>query len=177
MRMASLFDARGAMDTNMNVQVFPILLLSLALTACEKLPDTGSASTPSHNQTPSGSLPLNRNMDPQQVQRGRLVYEQHCAACHGLEGRGQPGDWRVRNADGMYPPPPLDDSGHAWHHPTAVLRDAIREGSPPGEGKMPPWKDKLTDREINDVIVYIKSLWSDPIYRRWQEIEQRSMEH
>jgi mono/diheme cytochrome c family protein len=74
----------------------------------------------------------------------------------------------------MYPPPPLDDTAHAWHHATPVLRKAIEEGSPPGTGDMPSWKGKLTDRQIDDVIVYIKSLWSDEVYRHWLEIERQS---
>jgi mono/diheme cytochrome c family protein len=39
---------------------------------------------------------------------------------------------------------------------------------------MPSWKGKLTDRQIDDVIVYIKSLWSDEVYRHWLEIERQS---
>ena len=96
--------------------------------------------------------------------------------CHGAEGRGQAGDWRVRDADGHYPPPPLDDSAHAWHHPTAVLLEVIREGSPQGQGKMPAWKGKLTEQEMQDVVAYIKSLWSDPVYRLWSKMEQQSLE-
>ncbi|ODU47243.1 MAG: cytochrome C [Thiobacillus sp. SCN 63-374] len=92
------------------------------------------------------------------------------------EGKGQPGDWRVRDADGMFPPPPLDDSAHAWHHPTAALLEVIRDGSPQGQGKMPAWKGKLSEQEMQDVVVYIKSLWSDPVYRLWWKMEQQSME-
>ena len=46
----------------------------------------------------------------------------------------------------------------------------IRVGSP--EGGMPPWNGKLTNQEIDDVIIWIKSLWSDEIYDIWyKEIE------
>lgn len=51
----------------------------------------------------------------------------------------------------------------------------IREGSPPGAGGMPGWDDKLTNQEIADVIVWIKSTWSEEIYGTWyQEIEKNN---
>lgn len=146
------------------------LLAGLALTGCEDAP-SGPPVRPA-----TVEVPLDRGLDPAQVVRGQAVYEKHCLECHGAEGKGQPGDWRVRDADGFYPPPPLDDSAHAWHHPTEVLLEAIRDGSPPGEGKMPAWKDKLTEQEMQDVLDYIKSLWSDEVYRLWQQMEQHSLE-
>ena len=83
---------------------------------------------------------------------------------------------QVRDADGHYPPPPLDDSAHAWHHPTAVLLEAVREGSPEGEGKMPAWKGRLTEQQMQDVVAYIKSLWSDEVYALWLKMERQSLE-
>lgn len=155
-----------------------ILTIGLALSGCEKAEEkpadaTASASVPAHKPD---SVPDNW-LKPEQISRGRLVYEQHCQKCHGVEGKGQPGDWRQRRPNGMFPPPPLDDSAHAWHHPTAVLRKAIKQGSPPDLGDMPPMQGKLTDVEIDDVIVYIKSLWSPEVYRQWMEIEWRSLEN
>jgi mono/diheme cytochrome c family protein len=144
--------------------------LLLGLSACEKPAEQTAASGQTKTAAQAG-------LEPAQVERGRLVYMKNCQTCHGLDGKGQPGDWRVRKANGLYPPPPLDDTAHAWHHPTAVLRKAILEGSPPDMGDMPPWKDKLLGEEIDDVIVYIKSLWSDEVYRHWLEIERNALEN
>lgn len=119
----------------------------------------------------------NSQFDPAQAARGRKVYRANCQTCHGPEGKGQGGDWRIKRPNGWYPPPPLDDSAHAWHHPTAVLRKAIEQGSSPEFGDMPPWKDKLSSAEIDDVIVYIKSLWSAEVYQRWLEIERNATEN
>jgi mono/diheme cytochrome c family protein len=146
------------------------------LAACEKPTRESAVAAPAPVQPAADTDPLPRQHDPAQVARGRLVYDRHCAGCHGAEGRGQAGDWRVRDADGYYPPPPLDDSAHAWHHPTAVLLDVIRNGSEPGEGKMPALKNMLSEAEMQDVVVYIKSLWSDPVYQLWWKLEQQSLE-
>ncbi len=152
-----------------------LALLGLAIAAC------GKPAERSTDATASASAPVRQAavmpdiwLKPEQIERGRLVYEKHCLECHGAEGRGQPGDWRVKRANGMYPPPPLDDSAHAWHHPTAELKKRIKEGSPPDVGDMPAWQGKLTEAEIDDVVVYIKSLWSPEMFRHWIEIEMRA---
>ena len=32
---------------------------------------------------------------------------------------------------------------------------------------MPAWEGKLTEQQVDDVIVWIKSLWPDEIYDIW----------
>lgn len=105
------------------------------------------------------------------VMRGREVYTRHCQTCHGVDGVGAP-NWRKMDDDGMYPPPPLDGSGHAWHHTSAVLRDFILQGSKPGQGRMPAWRGRLADGEVADVIAWMQSLWPDELYAAWLRMEQ-----
>jgi mono/diheme cytochrome c family protein len=140
------------------------LLAVLALTACERTPSGTDAGPP------------DRYQDAQQIARGQAVYTQHCMACHGTDGKGPPGDWRIRDADGRFPPPPLDDSAHAWHHPTAALLETVRDGSPGGQGNMPAWNGTLSEQAMQDVVAYIKSLWSDPVYQLWWKMERQSLE-
>jgi mono/diheme cytochrome c family protein len=144
----------------------------LLLSACEQAPQPAVAQAPVGNN----AVPLSRNLDLGQVAHGHTVFEQHCAECHGPAGKGPAGDWRIRDANGMFPPPPLDDSAHAWHHPTTVLLEVIREGSPQGQRNMPGWKNKLSEQDMQDVVVYIKSLWSDEAYQLWSKMEQQSLE-
>ena len=157
-----------------------LLALSLALVAAcgrqdaaETRPKTAEKPAVEANWPPPR---VARNFDPAQVARGKGVYDRYCAACHGPAGQGQGGEWWVRGPDGKFPPPPLDDSAHAWHHPTQVLHRFIKYGSPAGTGNMPAWKAVLSDAQIDDVIVYIKSLWSDEVYAVWHDIERRSLE-
>lgn len=153
---------------SMKWKIFATLVVGLGLAGCDGAPAAGSID--------AAETVIERRLDPAQVARGKAVYEKFCLECHGAGGRGQPGDWRVRDAEGHFPPPPLDDSAHAWHHPTAVLLEVIREGSPPGQGKMPAWKGRLTEQEMQDVVVYIKSLWSDEVYKLWSKMERQSLE-
>lgn len=156
---------------SMKWKIFATLVVGLGLAACDQVPS--GASNPAREDDVAS---FKRTQDAAQVARGKQVYETHCLECHGEQGKGLAGDWRVRDADGMFPPPPLDDSAHAWHHPTAALLQTIREGSPPGMGKMPAWQGKLSEAEMQDVVAYIKSLWSDPVYELWMKLERQSLE-
>lgn len=138
----------------------------------------GSA-PPANEAAPSTTAPMAepinlapRKLDPGKIKRGEAVYRANCASCHGANGEATPG-WRTPSPEGRYPPPPLDGSAHAWHHSTETLEKMIREGSP-GPGGMPPWDGKLTNQQIDDVIVWIKSLWPDDVYEIWfKEIEHK----
>ena len=113
-----------------------------------------------------------RQYDKSVLARGERVFQTHCATCHGVNGEAKP-DWRIRGADGKMPPPPLDDSGHAWHHPRAWLKQMVVQGSPAGLGNMPAWGGKLSAQEIDEVVTYVTSLWSDAIYLQWlTKVEQ-----
>jgi mono/diheme cytochrome c family protein len=111
-------------------------------------------------------------LDPNQVARGRQVYIQNCARCHGQNAEGAP-NWQQPDARGDLPPPPHDDSGHTWRHSDAQLAEIIRNGlrdrfNKTPELTMPPFKGQLTDEEIAAVITYFKSLWSVE-HRAYQE--------
>jgi len=103
--------------------------------------------------------------------RGLKLYQKNCASCHGKNAEGTP-DWRKTEDDGMFPPPPLNGTGHTWHHPTKVLVNLIKNGTAKIGGKMPAWKDKLSDQEINDILAWIKAQWPDEIYAAWYTNDQ-----
>ena len=132
---------------------------SLATSAPASSSTTPGAVSSKHADEPM-QAPQNtvmRKLDSEKIRRGKIVYQTNCAVCHGKNGESTP-DWRKQGADGKYPPPPLNGSAHTWHHSTDTLTKTIREGSPPEIGNMPGWGDKLTDEEIDDVIVWITSI-------------------
>lgn len=108
------------------------------------------------------------------VQRGRALYQQHCAVCHGSNAQGA-ATWQRPDDRGNLPAPPHDDSGHTWRHPDGQLREIILDGQRDPFNKtpdltMPSFRDNLTDQEIDAVILYFKSLWSEE-HRRFQQEE------
>ncbi len=103
----------------------------------------------------------------EQVQTGKKVFLKHCAVCHGKEAQGLTNDWRKPLADKSYPPPPLNGTAHAFHHPLSDLKKSINLGGLSQSGKMPAFKDKLKENEKLSVIAYFQSFWSDEIYNIW----------
>jgi thiol:disulfide interchange protein DsbC len=105
--------------------------------------------------------------DESQVAQGAQVFAQNCAQCHGANAEAKP-DWRTRGPDGKFPPPPLNGTAHAWHHPLNLLRQTVRQGGAPVGGVMPPFADKLSAEEIDAAIAFFQSHWSDETYTSWQ---------
>jgi mono/diheme cytochrome c family protein len=106
---------------------------------------------------------------------GEALYVANCAACHGVEGQGQP-NWQQPNADGQFPPPPHDSSGHTWHHPDALLLEIIAEGGQMPDSGMPAFKDKLSPEEMEAVLAYIKSFWGAEERALQEQVSQQSNE-
>ena len=102
----------------------------------------------------------------EQVLRGSDLFQQNCASCHGRNAEST-ANWKQTDTNGNYPPPPLDGTAHAWHHPLDLLRRTILEGGAKIGGLMPAFNGKLSDDEIDAVIAYFQSKWSDEIYQNW----------
>lgn len=119
--------------------------------------------------------PLADPQDRAQVARGQVIYQKHCASCHGAQLEGQ-SNWRIRLPNGRLPAPPHDDTGHTWHHPEEVLFDITKHGlvpprAPQGyESDMPAYADTLTDAEIWAVLAFIKSHWSGEVLAARREM-------
>ncbi len=113
--------------------------------------------------------PMERNLDARLVSEGEAVFARFCSGCHGIEAQGAP-NWRKPIANGKYPPPPLNGRGHAWHHSRDVIKEIVRNGSQPGQGNMPAWKDKLSDQQIEAVITWLQSRWPNEVYNAWYEM-------
>ncbi|HEY0635462.1 MAG TPA: cytochrome c [Gammaproteobacteria bacterium] len=138
-----------------------VLAAMVTLAACQES-TSSAAAYPVKMARPSNAA---------QVARGQVLFMQHCARCHGERAQGDT-QWRRRNPDGTFPPPPLDGSGHAWHHSHSWLKEMIRNGAP--QGNMPAWGGSLDEQQIEDLIAWFQSLWPDEVYAAWWAMEQRS---
>jgi mono/diheme cytochrome c family protein len=125
------------------------------------------------SQAPAGPPAAGRITDPAIIARGAQIFGKNCASCHGDRAQGA-FRWEHPGADGRYPPPPLDGSAHAWHHPQAALEQVIRSGTQAQGGNMPAWGGKLKDADIRAVIAWFQSLWPDPIYAAWVDMDRRA---
>lgn len=100
---------------------------------------------------------------------GARVYAEQCASCHGADLEGQ-SDWQRSEPDGTLRAPPHDNTGHTWHHADQLLGDYVtlggaetfrRLGVTGVESGMPAFGGVLSDDEIDAVLDYIASHWSE----------------
>lgn len=106
------------------------------LSSCTGKP--GQAGTPS-----SGSL----------VEIGERLYQANCQSCHGGATGG-----KLRDI-----PPPHNANGHTWEHADQLLTKIILEGfaDPRQPQPMPAFKDKLNKEDVQAVLTYIKTWWTE----------------
>ena len=100
--------------------------------------------------------------------RGKTMYENNCVSCHQINLVGAE-NWKGLDEDGHRKAPPLNGTGHTWHHDDETLHKIIKYGLvgiiSDYEGKMAGFKDKLSDKDIDSVLAYIKSFWPDDYYQ------------
>jgi len=120
--------------------------------------------------------PGSADSTPTGVSQGRQIYEQYCAACHGWQGEGA-ANWKKPDEKGEMPPPPHDETGHTWRHSDAMLFKMIAEGwrypfNKSDRLTMPAFEEQMTVQEIQSVIDYLKTLWTEE-QRDYQKTESQ----
>lgn len=161
-----------------------ILSVSLFVVSCSKeqpakanQPAASSAKTDSTKKIkPDASLaraPASQeDFDFNKVVAGGKIFKENCAVCHGENAQGA-ANWRIRNPDGKLKPPPLNGTGHMWHHSKVLLMSIISNGTIAQGGDMPAWGNKLSQQEIDEVITWLQTKWPKDIYKSWLEINNR----
>ena len=144
------------------------LLVSCSEQATDSLPTSMADSVSVENAAPESTM--QRWYSAEAVTLGREVFTQNCAVCHGAQAQGLAEDWREKLDDGSFPPPPLNGSAHAWHHPQEILLRVIDYGGEAMGGKMPAFIDVLDQPEKEAAIAYFQSFWSDEIYQQWMQM-------
>jgi len=144
---------------------YSALLASLCILSC----DGGTNSSKAISE--DGDLKLGAEVrwyTHDQVTLGAKLFSENCAVCHGKEAEGTVSDWKQRMDNGSFPPPPLNGTAHAWHHPTSMLLQVINEGGGAYGGMMPAFSGILENSETLAVIAYFQNFWTDEIYGRWE---------
>ncbi|MBY6058979.1 c-type cytochrome [Leisingera daeponensis] len=152
-------------------------LLAIAVVAVSGLAAAVGAET--RQAAPEPVTFLGQIIAPKQVALGEALYAETCASCHGADLEGAP-DWRRRNADGRMPAPPHDETGHTWHHSDRDLFNITRLGVggvvPGYESDMPAYQGVLSDREIIEILAFIKSTWPERLRAAQARINEREGE-
>jgi mono/diheme cytochrome c family protein len=85
------------------------------------------------------------------IAAGQQTFARNCASCHGIKGEGGPGNDLIPAA------PDLTDD--AWDHGSTDgdIFEVIKNGVAP-DFNMIPWKDKLADPDVWNVVNYLRSI-------------------
>tara|TARA_A200000113_G_scaffold93059_1_gene83287 strand:+ start:156 stop:620 length:465 start_codon:yes stop_codon:yes gene_type:complete len=105
------------------------------------------------------------------LELGKALYYTYCASCHGNNLQGQP-KWKTSlDEDGHNYAPPLNGTGHTWHHSEEQLYNITRYGlkfyNENYKGKM-QGNDKLSDGDVWSILEYIKSVWPESIQKKYK---------
>lgn len=141
--------------------VAAVLVIGLGVKALTRLPAArtvpAAATVPS--ETPAA--------------RGRVVYERYgCGLCHGPDGKGGFANPNAETA-GEVPGVIYVAEGYT----EAELRKRIRDGlaavgradpkGPRPPYRMPGWAGQMTDREVDDLVQYLMSLYPRSAEEKW----------
>lgn len=85
---------------------------------------------------------------PESIASGGALFGEHCAMCHGKEGRGN--GPAAKNSI----PKPTNLAAMGKSHSAGDIAWKIETG----KKQMPAWKDTLTENQIWDIVNYIRSL-------------------
>jgi mono/diheme cytochrome c family protein len=127
------------------LRIAALVLLTAAGCVRRPSPPPGAAAPPKPAASP-----------PYELRLGRGIFQHYCQTCHGETGGGD--GFNAFNLD----PRPRDISDPAFQKKKTdmELADAIRRGGA-GVGLsalMPPWDRTLSRAEIDQVVLYIRSL-------------------
>ncbi len=110
-----------------------------------------------------------------QINLGKSLYVTHCASCHGDNLQGQLNWSTKKDGDGHNLSPPLNGTGHTWHHSQEQLFSVIKYGfkiyNENYDGKM-QGNDKLNDNDIWSILAYMKSVWPESIQKKYDSISK-----
>lgn len=103
---------------------------------------------------PANSAPA-ATTEPKPIAQGRLVYQVHCARCHGPSGRGDGSDAPLLKS------PPRDLAAVVGSRSDEVLRRSITEGV--AATPMSGFGQLLSNRELDSLVEFVRSLAASPV--------------
>ncbi len=134
---------------NVVIVSLTILVSVLGLAACSSEQEPLPASAKFIATTRASQVEI-QEPPAETADSGAKLYAASCLSCHG--------DRKGEGGTGLAPS--HNETGHTWHHPDAQLKERIFNGTI-GFGQMPAFKDKLTEEEVNAVLTYIKTWWTE----------------
>lgn len=96
-----------------------------------------------------GSLPAWSQERNVLLEQGRGIYQENCAGCHRQNGEGLPNVF-----------PALKGNAFVTGDEVALIR-LLLNGRQGKMGRMPAWKNRLTDQQLAAVATFIRNHWGN----------------
>ena len=98
---------------------------------------------------------------PESIAAGQKQYQTLCAGCHGKDAKGGITISVIEDRGGKQPPDLTDDK---WDHGSSdgEIYAVIWNGAPAPMSEMKPMKDTLKERDVWNVINFIRSMGPKP---------------
>lgn len=101
-----------------------------------------------------------KNPGDEQYERGKIVFNQTCSACHQADGKG---------SAALHVPPLAGSDWVLTEGPNRVIRIGLNglagpvtvSGQSFGEAQMPVFKTALSDEQVADVLTYVRKSWGN----------------
>jgi mono/diheme cytochrome c family protein len=119
--------------------------IALVVSACTETPTTTSTNTSRTAASPAAPA---ATATPDPLATARANFGKHCEGCHGPKGEGGP----VKVDNKQIKVPSLK-SDHAIKHTDDQIAKMITNG----EEEMPPFKDKMSQAEIADMVKFVRA--------------------
>ncbi len=106
------------------------------------------------------------------AQAGKALFANHCATCHGTKGEGGHGTGVTYSRPRDFPiiPPALNNVGFLYSASDRLIRATIQHGR--AGTPMASFADRLSPKEMDDVVAYVRSFSEAPI--RWERAENEA---
>jgi mono/diheme cytochrome c family protein len=146
-------------------KIWPLATVVALLVACSKEGEQKTAA-------PAPGIAV-RHFDPASITRGAQVFAQNCVLCHGPQAQGHP-DWQTPSDGSFAAAPPLNGTGNDWKRSRAMLAATILNGvrrKSDNMDVMPAWKGRLSERDVEDVLNWMQSLWPAEVYDAWTKTQ------
>jgi len=127
---------------NLSRPALVAIIVALFTVACSKTDQVTTG-----NRQPAQAASPGTNPTPDAFAATRATYAKRCASCHGDTGEG-----KTVEVEGKRIKAPSLRTGHALNHPDTDFVKQINKG---GHG-MPAFADKLSAKEIDDIVRFIR---------------------
>ena len=92
------------------------------------------------------------------LDRGKLLYQQHCVECHGEDGSGEgpgTGVTQSRERQFLVMPPAINNPGFLQSAPDQMIKHTVMKGRRGSD--MPAFGKKLAEAQIDDIVAYVRT--------------------